>query len=212
MKYKIINDVLDYIDRYQVVSLCNLMAKFNRIPKYDLYAITSHLIDRKFIGYFFPKDKNPNSTLYFSKRFNPGLSRTVMDNNSIAITKCLTVLESFRKYYPIKYEELGFFPFVIKFGIIKKTGETANIQLMYLTYSDENEYARYLGGFVNEGYDEKYDVVRYIVLEIPGMLNGNSPQQIVDYIPRVKGFALCSSNNLSTEFFTLEQLGVHGND
>ena len=207
MKMSIHNKVCAYIDKYRVVSFSNLMGHFYYVSKTDMGIITKDLYKQHRIKYKVAKDKNPCDTLFFSRTFNSESATTVFENGYIAITKCLSVLEGFRKSYTIVYEELGFFPFVIRFGI-KSNDEVKNIQLIYLPYSEENEFAKYIGGFVNENYDNRYNVIRFIVVEFSGMLKGESPQQIVNYIPRTQGFAICLHDHKSSEFFSLKDLGL----
>ena len=213
MKMSIVNKVRTYIDRYRVVSLCNLMTHFYYISKNNLISITRLLYKQKHIGYSVPEKKNPNSVLYFSKHFNPNYSTTIFDNDALAITKCITALDSFRNKfkedYKIVYEELAFYPTVIKFGAEPRGGgDLRNIQLVYLPYSDESELAKYMGGLFDEKYEKKYNVIKYIVVESKGMLRGKFPQQISDYISNTKGFVICSHDNLSAEFYSPEELGV----
>ena len=209
----IYNQVRDYIDKYRVVNFCNLHIHFYQISKSDLVEICMGLYRRNQIRYYQPKPRNPEKTLYFSVVFNPTSSRSVFENNVDAITKCLTALETFKnnfkKSFRVVYDELSFYPTVIKFGVVSKTThEESNIQLVYLPYSENNDLAEYIGRFYDQGYDDKYNIVRYVVVEVPGMLRGNSPQKIADSIPRVKGFVLCTKNGMSADFYAPEDLGV----
>lgn len=213
LKINVCSRVRDFIDKYKVVSLSNLLSHFYQISKSDMIEIVQILYRRRELTYYLPKKTNPAKTLYFSTAFNPTESKVIYENDVVAITKCITALETFRQKYrdsfTITYEELSFYPTVIKFGVSSKsTRMESNIQLLYLPYSENNEMAEYIGKFYDRAYDEKYSIIRYVVVEVPGMLKGKSPQQIVDNIPRTKGLVLCKQNLMSAEFYVPEELGV----
>ena len=103
---------------------------------------------------------------------------------------------------------MDFFPVVIRFDV-ELDNKTSRVQLIYLEYSEQNKNAEYISTLISANEDLALDINRYIVVESYGMLNKACSQEICDYIPRVRGFALCSNNYLSAEFFSLESLGVN---
>lgn len=212
MSVKLQRKINDFIDKYRVVSLCNLLSHFPYVSKRDMIAMTSSLSKRGAIAYKYPKDKNPDRTYYYSKQFNPELSNNVYDNDVIAIKKGITALETFRKYYKIVYEDLAFFPSVIRFGIESSEGIIKNVQLVYVPYSENNVMAKYIGTFFDAQYDAKYNPARYVVVEIPAMIKGNLPKEISEYIPGTRGFVLITADKMSAEFFTPDELGVNMNN
>lgn len=219
MNKTIHSKVLEYIDKYRVVSLSNLVNHFHYLSKKDIIGITMMLYKHGQITYYVPKnDGHASKTLYFSETFNPAKSTVVFENDVVAITRCLTVLDAFRKKFSenfkITYDALSFYPTVVKFGIVKKGSneESRNLQLVFVPYSENNDMAKYIGKFYDKAYDDKYDIVRYAVVEYPGMLKGKSPQQIYDNIPRVKGFAICNQSLMTADIYSPEELGVVVNE
>lgn len=208
MKRGLVLEIARYIDKYRVVSLSNIMSRFPQFLKNDILIATSTLYRRSYIRYSCPSDKNPSYTYYFSNTYNPYKSLTANGNSVTAITKCLTVLDSFREHYNISHEKLDFFPVVIRFDV-ELDNKTSRVQLIYLEYSEQNKNAEYISTLISANEDLALDINRYIVVESYGMLNKACSQEICDYIPRVRGFALCSNNYLSAEFFSLESLGVN---
>lgn len=208
---KLVDDVGNYIERYRVVSLSNLLSRYTNITKKDLMGITSVLCRKGRVSYDEDNNSYSNGTIYYSTHFNITKQNVIFDNEAVAIFKCLTCLEEFRRYYTVTYERLGFFPSVISFGASTDQG-LLNLQIIYLPYTDRNEMAQYMSRFFDRAYDEKFDIYRYVVFERPGMLNDEFVRTTLEHIPRVQGFAVVSDNGQRATFYSKSDFGVKDNN